>query len=66
MIDLAATVATARYNVVTTLDTGETAIAKARTLDAAERLMASAKQAVGKPDWQGRVRTSVELIDAAA
>lgn len=64
MIDIAKIVADAPFSIVTTLDNGETVIAKARTREAAERIYNSASQVVGKLDWNGRIRTKVEIIEA--
>ncbi len=66
MIDIAKVVADARFSIVTTLDTGETVIAKARTQETADRIVVMAERVLGHPDYQGRVRVCVELIDALA
>ena len=42
MVDIAKLAAAAPFSIVTTLDTGETYVAKARTREAAERIMAQA------------------------
>jgi hypothetical protein len=55
-----------RFKIVTTYDDGSTVIASANIKERAEAILVSAREVVGKPDWQGRVRVSAELIDNGA
>lgn len=55
-----------RFKIVTTYDDGSTVTASANVKERAEAILASAQEIVGKPDWQGRVRVSAELLDRDA